>query len=982
MSGAITTTDWEDVLNKPSGLVSSSTQVDYTQLQNLPSASGTASYVEYVNVANKPTLVSSSTQIELDQISGATFAASNFTFPQDLVVGGILSADKLLVSSSVIYESGSTKFGDSAEDTHQFTGSVFVYGNVTADNFYGTASIAENITLINAGFYDTGSDSYIIPTPSGGLSYVTSASHALTASYALSVENIIAEWNSILNKPPGLISSSTQVYTHMATMPNNSLVGDSANSLIGGSPIEIDYGITKGDLANRFTGIKVYNYDWSGGNLAGQVEIWTDSEAQDFSTRRFYIDGFGNTEFNSQVYVTGSVTTTGNVIANNYVQTPLLYNGGPIEIRSYYLPLQINSNGAGIILNDNVQVTGSLTVSGSSTFRNIGPTVLSGSIFFEEGSTIVPNSDISGGINIVAGPNAYAQLTSNNGDSYVWVDNDGAYIGTAWTTTPHEWIFDKNGKLTAPSIIQAPSFTGSLFGTSSWANKVVTASYALNAPATLPDGVVSSSGQISYTGLSNIPIGLISSSTQVQYGSITNVPTGIVSSSGQVNYGGLSNIPIGIVSSSQLLAYATTGSNTFTGIETISNTTNSTLFSNGALVVQGGVGIAKDVNISGSLNVIGLLTAISQSVQYVTSSQLIVADNKIAVNTNDLTRFGGLSVYDSGSASPTTASIYWDSLNHKFVYENISGSDYGSAIFIGGPKNYGTLGNEVGLVDYRVPVAHGDDHIDNRVQSSSIRVDFPSRLTHIEAGLYVTGAIQLSDGITGSLSYNNLVNVPAGILSSSAQINLLSGVSASYVTTSSYAVSSSAAARAVSSSYATTASYANLNSSYLWQMADVNDYTATTIADGFQLAWNSGSQQWAPAAGAAAKGVVRLFVSAKRSNANAFYFNAITVTADASATPSATSAFLITTTLLSKVTVYLRADGSAGNTLVQINKNANGSPFADATSSIASSSQALTVNTVGTYTFSGLTLNQFDSIHIYCSPTSNPGQMYGIVTIE
>lgn len=197
--------------------------------------------------------------------------------------------------------------------------------------------------------------------------------------------------------------------------------------------------------------------------------------------------------------------------------------------------------------------------------------------------------------------------------------------------------------------------------------------------------------------------------------------------------------------------FATTGSNTFSGIQSISDTTNSTLWSNGALTVAGGVGIGRDVNISGSLTILGLLTAVSQSVQYVTSSQLIVTDNKIIVNVTDLQRFGGLSVIDSGSTSPTTASIYWDSLNHNFIYENLSGSAYNSALFIAGPVNTGALGNEQGLTVNRVPVASGTDHIDSRPASSSIRVDFPSRLTHVEAGLVVTGSMTAQGGLTGSL---------------------------------------------------------------------------------------------------------------------------------------------------------------------------------------------------------------------------------------
>ncbi len=76
-------------------------------------------------------------------------------------------------------------------------------------SLFGTASIAENITIISAGVYETGSDSPIIPTPSGGLSYITSASYALTASYSATAGSV--EWSAITNKPAGLISSSAQI---------------------------------------------------------------------------------------------------------------------------------------------------------------------------------------------------------------------------------------------------------------------------------------------------------------------------------------------------------------------------------------------------------------------------------------------------------------------------------------------------------------------------------------------------------------------------------------------------------------------------------------------------------------------------------------------------------------------------------------------------------------------------------------------------
>lgn len=188
----------------------------------------TASYAEKVN----------------QNFSGSVLVTGSLSITDNLTVEGIISAEKLLVSSSVIYESGSTKFGDSPDDTHEFTGSLTVQGpisgssvsgsfkgdgsqltgivtdlrisgstgtgiielktedllitgskgiavnvsgnTVTVDvpvgltaSLYGTASVADGIDVIIAGIYETGSDGVVIQIPSGGLSYITSASYAL-----------------------------------------------------------------------------------------------------------------------------------------------------------------------------------------------------------------------------------------------------------------------------------------------------------------------------------------------------------------------------------------------------------------------------------------------------------------------------------------------------------------------------------------------------------------------------------------------------------------------------------------------------------------------------------------------------------------------------------------------------------------------------------------------------------------------------------
>jgi len=328
-----------------------------------------------------------------------------------------------------------------------------------------------------------------------------------------------------------------------------------------------------------------------------------------------------------------------------------------------------------------------------------------------------------GGITRIRGNlNQSLSFGANNVNNVLYITGSGN-VGIG-TTSP-------SAKLHVQGNVSASSFTGSFLAT----NGIVSSSTASSPSQGTVRVTINGANTDVDTGLQtgDSPSFVTLTSTQATGTAPFTVASRTV----------VSNLNADLLDGLDSTAFATTSSNTLTGIQTISNTTDSTTTNNGALIVAGGVGIAKNVNISGSVNIAGVLTVASMSTQYVTSSQLNVSDNKITVQTNDLTRFGGLSIFDSGSSN-ATASIYWDSLNHQFIYENISGAPYNSAVIIAGPVNRSTLGNEVGLTTNRVPVASGGDHIDSRVESSSIRVDFPSKFTHVEAGLHVTGSITAS----------------------------------------------------------------------------------------------------------------------------------------------------------------------------------------------------------------------------------------------
>ena len=215
------------------------------------------------------------------------------------------------------------------------------------------------------------------------------------------------------------------------------------------------------------------------------------------------------------------------------------------------------------------------------------------------------------------------------------------------------------------------------------------------------DGVISGSSQVvlsGTTGFSTVSASLSSLSSSI---SITNFNqddrlTSIENKTG---------------------SFATTGSNNFIGNQ----------------VITGSVTITQNLNVLGS-----------SSFLIVTSSQLALSSSYISVNVFEpAERFGGLKVYDSGS-SFATASLLWDSLNNKWVYQNVSGSGYSGGMLMMGPRNTTMLGDEVGTIANVIMKGMGGDHI----SGSNIIDDGTS--VRINSDTIVTGSLIVTSTISGS----------------------------------------------------------------------------------------------------------------------------------------------------------------------------------------------------------------------------------------
>tara|TARA_R110002020_G_scaffold320847_1_gene536757 strand:+ start:671 stop:2347 length:1677 start_codon:yes stop_codon:yes gene_type:complete len=85
-------------------------------------------------------------------ISGSLTTLGNITIDGNATVDGTLTVRELhteFVSASIMYESGSTQFGDTSDDTHQFSGSVSISGSLSLNN-YSITEISNDSNLTDS----------------------------------------------------------------------------------------------------------------------------------------------------------------------------------------------------------------------------------------------------------------------------------------------------------------------------------------------------------------------------------------------------------------------------------------------------------------------------------------------------------------------------------------------------------------------------------------------------------------------------------------------------------------------------------------------------------------------------------------------------------------------------------------------------------------------------------------------------------------
>lgn len=493
------------------------------------------------------------------------------------------------------------------------------------------------------------------------------------------------------------------------------------------------------------------------GGTANYIPLWTSGTAQSSSAifQSAGLIGIGTT-----------TPTTANVHINSTVSLPLR-----VSSDTNFVEIRFSSSSVGTgrdhILRHRTN---------APTIEWVTPT-LAGEVATWR---FLPVDDSNYGISIFSPRNvgATARLQSglthslgigaNGVADVIWVTGSGN-VGIG-TTSPSERLrvngtFASNALWTTSTAVahwgSYPTIKGVLTWDTNWARVYAATGNRLDLGA---DG---NNAHLTITSSGNVGIGTTApgATLHVQGNVSASSYTGsFLSTNGLVS----SSTQIDVRNTIGIATIATTGSNAFTGAQTIT----------------GSVIITQNLTVFGS-----------SSISFVSQSTLNIGTNLITVNVQSPSvRFGGLAVIDSGSAPQRSGSLLFDSVNDQwiFIHQNLVGG-VTSSILVMGPPTFNNVGNETLLTQNRLLKGGGLEHIvesqitdDGSVVSITNSLNVGTSITASSGNITtlrstsVTASV--SGALTGTFPYPSLTSIPTGIISSSTQINALSGVSASFAT--------------------------------------------------------------------------------------------------------------------------------------------------------------------------------------------------------
>ena len=445
-------------------------------------------------------------------VESASYAATasysdDFKVNNNLIVYGTASFNYLTSiyeTSSIIYSSGSTKFGDTFDDTHEFTGSVLITGSLEAQNItgslFGTASFALTASYLS-GSAETASFALTASFLSGSAisasfaqtasflsGSVESASFAQTASYLLFNDNDFEVHVSIDNGVDE-IGNGTLLYPYKTINYALTRIGTSS-----GRRLIIHRGQYAENLNLTATNMHLVGYNSGNGSLVeinGTVTVAASSSSTRISNIRVNAlrhTGVG-TLFVDQVSCTTSASFGSGYaeVIDSRFECPsgVLHTAGTLLVfGSTFSPLTTSGSTATSYLKDCIGITQPTLTAGSLIIQNCQVTsIVAGTPAINTAANTflsLINSQISTSTGVPTRIAVGGFLSYDN----IIFDKDNSILGTPSSLTARFQTIDSNiinvsGSLGVSGSINVRNggITGSLFGTASFANFAQTASF-------------------------------------------------------------------------------------------------------------------------------------------------------------------------------------------------------------------------------------------------------------------------------------------------------------------------------------------------------------------------------------------------------------------------------------------------------------------------------------------------------------------------
>jgi len=536
--------------------------------------------------------------------SGVTYQHSLSQLRQILVDSGSHHFTGSQNINGNIWVTENSNFGNSLNDTHRFTGSILVTGSVNINDIISTEKLyVTGFTVIGTRTTDLGNNYTPLHVGSSGSINITHFEGNNQHYTQINVKNT----NSSNNASSDIV----------ATADNGSETNHYVNLGINSSTYDGGFVGYENDAYLLNVGKDLYVGTVGGTSHPAKLKLFAQNQWVDpqmtihtgsqitFNTNTF-TEGYtyefsGSLNLHNELNVNGSVTASyfigdGSQLTNLPVQSTDV----SIFLSSSTFASASASFDSRITSATNEQDLSYFATTGSNSFY--GSQIVTGSIIFEGGGSIIPNFNAtSGNIDLKAGNSSgWAEIISHNEQNFIYVDDNGAYVATNWNSGGQLWTFDRSGSLsgsiitssfygdgsgltnlptptlissgpTAPgtavvandtdvdinfsgvgtkfsftqtgmtfpdSTIQTTAFTGIPTNLATTGSNTFVGNQTITGSITVTEGFT---GSLDYSHLMNVP-SLISGSSQINYSGLTGIPNGIISGSGQ--------LPSGLISGS------------------------------------------------------------------------------------------------------------------------------------------------------------------------------------------------------------------------------------------------------------------------------------------------------------------------------------------------------------------------------------------------------------------------------------------------